>query len=201
MIKNYIWDFDGMLFDSYPHCATAFVKMMADHDISVDYNEVIRLMRNSYNDAYQRYDVNDAQKKLLKTYERDQNITPIVTPYPDTYQVLETIYKRGGRNFLYTHRDLSAVEYIKTYDMDGFFTEFVTSDNNFKSKPEPDAILYLVEKYKMDKSETIMIGDREIDVLAGKNAGIRSCLFDEFRKNLPTAADTTVTEIIRVLDI
>ena len=34
MLKNYIWDFDGMLFNSYPHITAAFVKMMKDFGIT-----------------------------------------------------------------------------------------------------------------------------------------------------------------------
>ena len=30
-MQNYIWDFDGMLFDSYPHITSAFLKALAEN--------------------------------------------------------------------------------------------------------------------------------------------------------------------------
>ena len=46
-------------------------------------------------------------------------------------------------------------------------------------KPAPDAIRYLLDEFQLDPAETIMIGDREIDILSGKNAGIHTCLFTD----------------------
>ena len=60
-----------------------------------------------------------------------------------------------------------------------YFDDFVTAEHNFPHKPAPDAILYLIKKHNMNLNETIMIGDREIDVLSGKNAGIQACLFTQ----------------------
>ena len=59
------------------------------------------------------------------------------------------------------------------------FTGFVTRENGFPMKPAPDAIRYLLDEFQLDPAETIMIGDREIDILSGKNAGIHTCLFTD----------------------
>ena len=45
-----------------------------------------------------------------------------------------------------------------------------------------------------------MIGDREIDVLSGKNAGTYGCLFTK-KENVDTAADFVVRDISEILDI
>jgi phosphoglycolate phosphatase-like HAD superfamily hydrolase len=71
---------------------------------------------------------------------------------------------------------------------------------NFPSKPAPDAVNYICDTYGLDRSETVMIGDREIDVLSGKNAGCFGCLFTKKEKP-ETAADFVVNNIAQVLDI
>ena len=71
---------------------------------------------------------------------------------------------------------------------------------NFASKPSPDAVNWICETYNLDKSETIMIGDREIDVLSGKNAGTYGCLFTK-KDGVDSAADYIIKDIIEVLDI
>ena len=54
----------------------------------------------------------------------------------------------------------------------------MTSLDGFPSKPAPDALNYLVQKHGLKKAECVMVGDRDIDLDAGKNAGIGCVLFD-----------------------
>ena len=46
-------------------------------------------------------------------------------------------------------------------------------------KNAPDALLVLVNRHSLELSRSVMIGDRDIDVLAGKNAGMDGILMDD----------------------
>jgi D-glycero-D-manno-heptose 1,7-bisphosphate phosphatase len=46
-------------------------------------------------------------------------------------------------------------------------------------KPEPGLIIQLAEKWQIDLTHSVMIGDRDSDVEAGKRAGMHSYLFDK----------------------
>jgi D-glycero-D-manno-heptose 1,7-bisphosphate phosphatase len=46
-------------------------------------------------------------------------------------------------------------------------------------KPAPGQILMLADKWKIDLSRSVMIGDRDSDVEAGRRAGLHSYLFDK----------------------
>ena len=107
----------------------------------------------------------------------------------------------GKKHFLYTHRGhVTSQHYLEEYGMKKFFTAFVDSSMNFPSKPAPDAVNYICDTYGLDRSETVMIGDREIDVLSGKNAGTYGCLFTK-AENVESSADFVVKDIIEILDI
>ncbi|WP_153055871.1 HAD-IA family hydrolase, partial [Streptococcus suis] len=54
------------------------------------------------------------------------------------------------------------------------FTEILTSDSGFARKPSPEALLFLIEKYGLNKENTYYIGDRLLDVETAINAGIQS---------------------------
>ena len=71
---------------------------------------------------------------------------------------------------------------------------------NFPSKPAPDAVEWICGTYGLDKGETMMIGDREIDVLSGKNAGAR-LPFSQGKKNVATAADFIIGDIAEVTEV
>lgn len=199
MFKNYIWDFDGMLFDSYPHITTAFEKMMSDYGIAIDYAETKRLLEISFADAYNYYGTTDEQKERFREYEHDFELEPIAFPFANTIETLKKVCENGGKNYLYTHRGVSVFYYLKKYGVYDLFEDFVTSEDGFPSKPAPNAVLHIVNKHNLDKNETVMVGDREIDVMSGKNAGTKGCLFSLTEKE--TQADFVVDDIIKTLDL
>ena len=58
------------------------------------------------------------------------------------------------------------------------FSDGVTSEDGFPHKPAPDALRCLLARNAIDPTEAAMVGDRDIDIEAGNNAGIRGVLFD-----------------------
>lgn len=66
--------------------------------------------------------------------------------------------------------------------IDDFF--FATDNPNVKEnsttrrKPNPKMIFEAFEKYNIDKDQSFLVGDKETDILAAKNAGIRGFLFN-----------------------
>jgi len=199
MIKNYIWDFDGMLFDSYPHITSCFKKAMSEFGTDVDYAEAKKLFEISYATAFKHYGCSDEMIRKFNSYEANPAFEPVVAPFENTAYTLSKIVSEGGRNFLYTHRGANSLYYLTLYSLIGFFDLFVTSLNGFPSKPAPDALNYIADTFSLDKKECMMIGDREIDVLSGKNAGMYACLFTS--ENKQTCADFCVDDISGVLNI
>ncbi len=200
-MKNYIWDFDGMLFDSYPHITSAFIKALSESGKTADYDEAKALLEITYATAYEHYGVTEEEKELFRHHEHNYALRPIAVPFENTYTTLEKLFNDGKKHFLYTHRGFETSQhYLEIYGIKKFFTAFVDSSMNFPSKPAPDAVNYICDTYGLDRSETVMIGDREIDVLSGINAGCYGCLFTK-KENPETAAQFVVSDISEILKI
>lgn len=196
-MKNFIWDFDGTLFDSYHHTTAAFVKALGEPRSEAEYNEIKRALEESIIYAIDKYNLSENEVKLFFEYEYDYDMKPVTEPYSYTRTVLEEIVRNGGYNYLYTHRNTSVFYYLDKYEMRDYFTDFITKESGFPMKPSPAALNNLTQRYQMNKDETIMIGDREIDVLAGKNAGLNALLISE--RNIPSCADYIVKDISEVI--
>lgn len=200
-MKNYIWDFDGMLLDSYPHITSAFLKAMREYDTEPDYDEAKAFLEITFADCFEHYGVTDEQRAVFRKHEHDYELRPIAVPFENTFSTLEKLFNDGKKHFLYTHRGHETSQYyLEKYGMKNFFTAFVDSSMNFPSKPAPDAVNYICDTYGLDRSETIMIGDREIDVLSGINAGCFGCLFTK-KDNPETAAHFVISDISEILRI
>ena len=75
-----------------------------------------------------------------------------------------------------------AAYYLAKAGLTNYFTEVTSCGTTFARKPAPAGNQYLIEKHGLDKARTLAIGDRELDVLAAKNAGIHACLFSREKK-------------------
>ncbi len=175
--QSFLWDFDGTLFDSYPHVAAAMEKILDLCGIPFDHETVMERLTVNFSCAREEYHLTDEQYAAFVQLAHSWSLRPAVTLFPGTAAVLRAICENGGRNFLYTHRNRTAWTYLRLFGLDKYFSGGVDSTMHFPVKPAPDAVEFLCAHYGLDKAETVMVGDREIDVLSGVNAGVDGCLF------------------------
>ncbi|HEY0222521.1 MAG TPA: HAD-IA family hydrolase [Lactovum miscens] len=110
-------------------------------------------------------------------------------------EVLQSLQKKHFQQFVYTHKSNNAVQILEHLNIAHFFSEVITSSNDFKKKPDPEAINYLINKYNMDPKETYYIGDRNIDIELAVNAGIKS--INLIKKNHDNIYISELTDIIQ----
>ncbi|GFH40772.1 HAD-IA family hydrolase [Pseudolactococcus insecticola] len=188
--KNYIWDFDGTLFDTYPAMMIALRQTMKQHKVKLDADFDLEDFVKRYSIRKFALDYTSGADFLADFHTLEHELTQDVAYYPAIPEILKTIVAGGGRHFILSHRDDTTYRLLA--DLLPLFTEIVTSDNAFARKPNPEAINYLVAKYGLVPDETVMIGDRPLDVKAGKNAGVQTILFDDadlFTENDALGAD------------
>ena len=177
MFNTFIWDFDGTLFNSYPHITAAMLKMASKYGIKTTAKEVRDALEVNFSNAYKVLNLTPEQIKEFREYEKDDKLEPRIVPFKMTNTVLKSVFDSGKKNYIYTHRAKeSTLYYLQKFDLIKYFSDFITSDDEFPPKPNPEALLYLSEKCNIDTKKALMIGDREIDVEAGVNASMTGCL-------------------------
>lgn len=198
MLRDIIWDFDGTLFDTYPGMVKVFMELLSEEGIEGDKSEIMDLMKVSLGYAIEKYSEKfPIGEDFRKRFEdRDKLISETDRyPFPFAREICLAVREIGGRNFLITHREDSTLKYLKYYNMDSLFTEIVTKHNGFKRKPDPEAFLYILDKYKIDKNKALGVGDRELDIEAAKNAGIKTCLFKNYEITSRAEADFVIDSL------
>ena len=188
--RNFIWDFDGCLCDSYPHTTQVFFVAMIRPDIDHGgraeapvWDELFRRLQVTWVYAIEQYRVTEAENRYIRDHESDFTYSPVPVMFPGIPEVLAEIKGAGGQNFLYTLRGSSAIRKLEAEGLADLFTDFVVWENGFPVKPKPDAVLYLMEKHGLNPAETVMIGDRDLDGQSGINAGASGCLLTWLDKN------------------
>uniref|UniRef100_UPI00403F94C1 HAD-IA family hydrolase n=1 Tax=Candidatus Enterococcus willemsii TaxID=1857215 RepID=UPI00403F94C1 len=202
MFEHYIWDFDGTLYDTYPVMLDAFVLTLADYDIQADRREIYQILKNQSSATIaEKYQLDfDEFSARFKRYENQDIRIPV--SYTGTKEMLESVLATGSKNYIMTHRTVASTkELLEREDMLHLFEEIVGTENNFARKPAPDAINYLTQTYQMPVEKTVMIGDRPLDIDAGKNAQVKTIFYDLEQLISDVQADYTVCSVAEMQEI
>lgn len=180
-MNAFIWDLDGTLLDSYGVIVSSTVDACLSFGLAVKkeeaHRQVIQHSVTWYLQTVSR-DFGLPFETLQARYseisgQRKGNIHLL----PHAPAVLDGLKKQGARHFVYTHRGKTTDAVLNNLGLSECFTEVVTSQNGFARKPAPDALLYLMDKYRLDPKSTFYVGDRTTDMDCARNAGVRGILF------------------------
>ena len=204
MIKHIIWDFDGTLFDSYPGMVNAFLRALKKYEIAAEYDEVLKLFLNSEKTAVQYYQNQFLLgEELTEVYQDEKSHIDLsnMLPFPYAKEVCQKIKEAGRYNYILTHRGSTTYDILRKNGMVELFTEIVTKDNQFARKPDPEAIYYLLDKYQIHPKEAMIVGDREIEILLGQKAKVKTCFYESGNREPELQADYRVKSLEEVLTI
>ena len=118
------------------------------------------------------------------------------TAYEGCEKLLEGLTGRGIMTAVLSNKPDEFVERIlgKLYPSHTFAAAWGKKPE-FKPKPDGESVAYLIDMFGMDKKETVMVGDRELDVLAGQNAGVTGCAYSDGSGSPIPCADITATSV------
>lgn len=183
MIRNlsFIWDLDGTLFDSYPAILPSAWETCREFGLDLAMKEIRDVvLRYSVKELLRRASIklNADQDAMQKRFD-ELSVSRIdrITSMPHAEEVLSTLKDHGCEHFVYTHRGESTFQILDNLGLTVYFTEILTRDSGFPRKPDPKAVLHLMEKYHLDPDRTYYVGDRNLDMQAAENAGIKKILY------------------------
>jgi len=178
MIKNIIFDFDGVLVDSEILVAKAMTKYLAEKNITFEENEfskfagkktfqVISELSSLFNITDKRSFFNDIMSLANDLYSNELEVVFGLNHFLKNTNHNRFIGSNSG-----TERILRG---LKKVGIDNYFNEDSISsfDTVGKSKPEPDVYQRLIDIASLDKKETIIIEDSAIGTQAGVATGVK----------------------------
>jgi phosphoglycolate phosphatase-like HAD superfamily hydrolase len=180
--RSIIWDLDGTLFDTYPAMARAFLSAVRDHGKDADPAWISSLATVSFdhcvNALSRAFGVRAAsiEEGFARHYAqiayRDQ------PPFPGVRGVCEHVLGIGGRNVIVTHRGLEGtLALLEVHGMKALFAGWLTQADGYRKKPDPESFEAALRLHGLDRSQTMGVGDRDLDVLAARRVGLFSCRY------------------------
>ena len=202
-----IWDLDGTLLDSYGVIVSSLYQIYLEKGIKLNKQDILFAVTNESVSAFiikmeQLYGVPFDELKdrySIISGQEKQNIKLM----KHAKEILEILKENNIPNYVFTHRGVTTESVLKNLGLYNYFDEIVTSLNKFKRKPDPEGLIYLIDKYHLNKEETYYIGDRPIDIKCANNALIKSMMFIP-KKSLikPTGKEThIINDLLEIKDI
>ncbi|HEM4281458.1 TPA: HAD-IA family hydrolase [Streptococcus suis] len=178
MTPTFIWDLDGTLLDSYEAILAGIQETYEQYELPFNREEVRKyILRYSVKELLVRdvdkYGLDSDELNCVRATSLKEKNTqiPLMT---GAAEILDWTAQQGIQNFVYTHKSDNAFQVLEELGIAHHFTEILTSDSGFSRKPSPEALLFLIDKYGLEKEHTYYIGDRRLDVETAINAGIHS---------------------------
>ena len=178
MIKNIIFDFDGVLVDSEILAAKAFSRYMTKFGVNVDEKEFAIYAGNKTINVIEILSKRYSIKNQKKFYNEIMNIASNI--YKNELTIISGAYnfvnKSNLKLFIGSNSTKNRIiEGLQRVKLDKFFKpEQVYSFDLVKNpKPHPDIYLEVVKDNNLNRDDTIIIEDSVMGVKAGFCAGIK----------------------------
>ncbi len=212
-MKNYIFDLDGTTLDTIEGIQIAINTALknAGYDYSFDHEGTKTLIGDGADTLIHR---------ALKEKDTPENFAALKKEYLPLYhseqedhtylfaglkEVLETLKRNGARLFICTNKpDAFAKRIVSKIYGDTLFEEVCGQIEGLPVKPDPRIPNYLIEKYNLNRDETLFVGDSKTDVATGINSSLKTALclwgYGFYTEELLAKADFIFKEVKDLLN-
>ena len=186
MIKSFVFDVDGVLVDSKDALARAYSEaLQATGMPDVPLEKISMCMgmelhewaRNIVPRELRSDDklILKISQEVVKRYEGGYVETAGL--YPDVKNALEYLQQEGYTLGVATNNiHDTAMGLLARLDILRFFDVVSTLTESKRPKPEPDIVLYALDKLECDTASAFFVGDSPTDMIAGQKAGVKTVL-------------------------
>lgn len=205
MIKAVIFDVDGVLIDSFEANLKFFQSLMVYFGYSPPSREVYKKMFHLHMmDVISILTKSKSEEEIKKIWMTGKERSKV--PYPDeltsTPKNLETILKALNKDYvlgIVTNRIRNGVYTLpQLAKLKKYFKVVIYYEDTIKHKPDPDPLLLAAKKLAVKPTDTVYIGDQQIDIQAAKAAGMKIIIYSKNKLN-GADANTSLFDKLPVL--
>ena len=122
---------------------------------------------------------NGLKEKFVSTYrknfEEKKGQIPVIL-FRGVKDTLVKLNERGIKMAIATSRSHKSVrELTEQLGIKDYFVYLLGGDDVSEGKPNPESIYKISSDMNWKPDETLMVGDMNVDIMMGKNAGVRTC--------------------------
>lgn len=184
MYKLVVFDLDGTLANTLLDLANSMNKALAENSMPTHpvecYNQFVG---NGINNLVSRVLMDKGSDKELHSKVKayfDSYYPEHLCDYTVAYEKMSDLLRRLSelkiKTAVHTNKPAEFVpQILSTLYPQHIFDTVIGNCTDFERKPSPQALLYIIDKAGVNKSETLYVGDSDVDVMTAHNAGVKVC--------------------------
>ncbi|WP_075483190.1 HAD family hydrolase [Candidatus Pelagibacter communis] len=169
-IKLIIFDLDGVLINSFTNMRIALKRLSFYLKEKIDFNIYKENIGLPFEKIMQNMKIKGDHKKIKERYIKfsEQNLKKIKIS-KNNLKILRRI-RKYHKLAIFTSKDRKrTLKILKRYNL---FNTYITADDVINGKPNPEGLLKIIKKFKVEKKNCYYVGDTIYDFYAAKNAKI-----------------------------
>jgi len=212
MIKHICFDLDGTLVDSKDTILKSTKAALDQLNISYDINEetFTYMIGKHFVDIFRESNIEnvdfDEFISIYKSYYFKFIDSSFL--YPGVEDILKVLNEKQIKvSLLTTKVQEQADKIIDHFSLRSSFDYVMGRRDELAHKPSPESLIFICKELRVDPSETLMVGDTELDIQCGINAGSKTCgtLFgyrtkEQLKKENPDYLISELEELKQFLD-
>ena len=174
----YLFDFDGTLCDSAKSLGPVFVHGFEAIGMKCEPEDALEYMHYSLKETADKRGVREDQwqpfvDEIVRALDYEDSLR-LISFFPETAEVIKELARRGKRMAVVSNNTVGHINLVlERFGLSGIFEVISGSDVVSKFKPEPEPILYVLDKLGLSSGSNIVyIGDSDQDVECGKRAHV-----------------------------
>jgi len=172
MIKAIIFDYDGVIVDSFPSVFSVYQKIC--HHFKVEAPETIEEFRKIYGYNYieciKNLGIDHGNLEGVRALYKNEIIKIDHSVFPGVPELLESLSEQFRLYLVSASHSDEVMSKLEKHDLKKYFTFIYCGGDNSTKKSEMTADLF--SKFGYNPNEVIFIGDRAIDYESAKKVGI-----------------------------
>lgn len=181
MIKTILFDLDGTLLNTLDDLADTANWVCTRHGWPTHTTEAFKhFVGNGLPKLMERFSPPEARTpaQLAATLEEfnaryELHKEDKTCPYPGIPQLLDTLQAQGYQTAVFSNKaDQFCGKIIEHYFGAGKFERVRGSLPDVPTKPDPTGVYALLRDLGADPATTLFVGDSDVDILTGHNAGL-----------------------------
>lgn len=179
-LNHFCFDLDGTLVDSNKtiYNATVYTLNKLSIKYKLDEDEFTLKIGQHFNDIFTAFniDVPDFNKFITVYKENYFKQMQYSKVYDGVEETLAELKNRGVKISLLTTKVQDQADKIVDYfNLRKYFDLVMGRRDGIAYKPSPEPLLAICKELNVDVINTLMVGDTELDIQCGKNAGTFTC--------------------------
>ncbi|MCM8814486.1 MAG: HAD family hydrolase [Candidatus Omnitrophica bacterium] len=208
--KLFIFDLDGTLIDAYMAIWETLLHTLNTLGYPpVDFKTAKRAVGygdKNYIPRFFRPQHVDQASRIYREYHL-KSLNGKIKLLPGAKKLLEELKRKDRYIAVASNRPSeSGILIVRNLGIEKFFDKMVFGDQVVNQKPDPEILLKIIDFFRIDKKNTIFVGDMDIDANTGKKAGIDtfvvptgSSTVQELKISNPSKICNSLFEILEML--